>query len=191
MKQARIDPLFLAEKTVPSGCQRSCLQPKMVVHIVLNDRHKALKQVGHVHVAEEHRTIHRRLLGLVARVDICAVIQEQPGHIHKTADRREIKRRGLVVITTVDVRAVGQQQLGNLEVTILGGVVQSRLAGPVVHRVDVCAVDDVGLDRLDVVSPTGRRPDRQLRPGLSGNNPPQRETKEKTAESPEHWPRTV
>ena len=163
----------------------------MVVHIVLNDRHKALKQVGHVHVAEEHRTIHRRLPGLVARVDICAVIQEQPGHIHKTADRREVERRGLVVITTVHIRTVGQQQFDNFKMTVLGGVVQRRLAGPVVHRVDVRTGIDVGLDGRNVVTPTGRCPDRQLRPSVDGNDPPQRKAKEKTAKIPEHWPRTV
>ena len=158
----------------------------MVVHIVLNNRHKALKQVGHVHVAEEHSTIHRRLLGLVTRIDICAVIQEQPGHIHKTADRREVERCCLVVITTIHICTVGQQQLNNFKMTILGGVVQRSLAGPIVHRVDVRAGIDVGLDGHNVVTPTSRCPDRQLRPSVDGNDRPQGKAKKKTAKIPEH-----
>ena len=123
-------------------------------------------------MAEKHRSVHWRLLGLVARVDVRPVNQEQLGHLHKAADRREVERRGLVVVPVVDVRAVGQQQLGDLEMAVLRGVVQRRLAGPVVHRVDVRAGGDVGPDGRNVVAPTGRRPERQLRRGLRGNNPP-------------------
>ena len=35
-----------------------------------------------------------------------------------------------------------------------------------------------GADGGDVVAPTGSRPDRQLRRGVRGNNPPQRKTKD-------------
>ena len=76
------------------------------VKAVPRDTQVFAEQGGYVHMAEEHRTIHRRLPRLVFSVDVSTINEQQPGDLQEAAGRREVERRGLVIIPAVDVRAV-------------------------------------------------------------------------------------
>ena len=177
LKFTGLDPHFLVEKTVPTGCQRGDLEQEMVAALVSGDAVVFLEQVGDVCVPKEHRTVHRRFGPLVFRVDVRTVRQQQLGNVHESAHGRVVQCCRLVVVNVTGVRPGVEQQPGDLEIAVLSGVVEWGFAGPVVHLVHIRPSGEVRLHGGDIVAPARRRPERQLRRSLRGDDPPEREAK--------------
>ena len=115
-------------------------------------------------------TVHGSFACFVFCIYIGSIFKQQFHNIYKPPYGRMMQCSGLVKITMLNICPSLNKKLSNLNVTVLSGIVHGGFAIPIINSFDIGTRSYMRLNCFYIITPTCRRPQRQLWSRMTRNH---------------------